>query len=111
MSAAVAVTDSSFQEEVLRSSLPLLVDFWASWCWPCPMIVPIVDELASEFAGGIKIASQASWPALATSGRFRVMSIPTLVAVWEGRPAVRVGGYQLKPALPEKREKILGPVS
>ena len=88
---AITLTKENFEQEVLRSDIPVLVDFWASWCGPCRMMAPIVDQIAEECTdvkvGKINVDEQ---PELA--GQFRVMSIPTFIVFQNGAPAkVEVG--------------------
>lgn len=77
----VNVTDATFEEEVLNSDLPVLVDFWAAWCGPCRMVAPILEKLAGEFAGKIKIAKVDTDANPALSQAFRIQSIPNLMIV------------------------------
>jgi thioredoxin 1 len=77
----VVVTDATFEQEVLNSDIPVLVDFWAAWCGPCRMVAPILDKLAGEFAGQIKIAKVDVDANPALSQAFRIMSIPNLMIV------------------------------
>ena len=104
MAHPLTVTDSSFKHEVLESDVPVLVDFWASWCSPCKMIAPIVEDLASEFDGVIKVAKVDVDANPVTPGMFGIMSIPTLMIFSGGKAAERIVGYQPKPALKSKLE-------
>lgn len=79
----VAVTDATFEQEVLQSDLPVLVDFWAAWCGPCRMVAPVLDKLAKEFSGQIKIAKVDVDANPGLSQAFRIQSIPNLMIVKE----------------------------
>lgn len=81
----VQLTDASFEAEVLKSDTPVLVDFWAEWCGPCKMIAPILDELAEEFAGKIKIAKLNIDENQSTAPQYGVRGIPTLLIVKNGQ--------------------------
>ena len=99
MSSATAVTDSTFDEQVALSDTPILVDFWAEWCGPCKMIAPILDEIASEKEGSLKIMKLNVDDNVKTAQRFEVMSIPTLILFKDGKPEMRVVGAKSKAAL------------
>lgn len=88
----VIVTDANFAEEVERSPLPVLLDMWAPWCGPCRMVGPIVDQLASELAGRVKVAKLNTDENPMTGSRFNVRSIPTLLVLKEGREVDRIVG-------------------
>lgn len=107
MSAPIEVTDSSFEREVLEADLPVLVDFWAGWCPPCRMIAPIVEELASEYGGRLKVAKADHDACPMISGQFGVLSIPTLMVFGHGQALGRLVGYQPKAALKSKLDAIL----
>lgn len=99
MSNATAVTDADFQTEVIESKTPVLVDFWAAWCNPCRMIAPIVDEVARDYDGKLKVTKLNVDENQATARQFAVMSIPTLILFKEGKPVERIVGYQSKDQL------------
>ena len=109
MSIAIEITDANFEEEVLNSGLPVLVDFWADWCPPCRLMDPIVEALAAELAGRIRVAKVDSDACPDTAARFGVMSIPTLMVFQDGQPLGRVVGYQPKLVLQQKIEALLSP--
>ncbi len=96
---AVPVTDSTFQSEVLSSSEPVLVDFWATWCGPCRMVSPIVEEIAGEQVGKLKVAKVDVDVNPQTAQQFGVMSIPTLIVFKGGQPVERLVGYMPKAKL------------
>ena len=90
------VNTDEFQSEVLESSTPVLVDFWAEWCGPCKMIAPIVDEIASEYEGKLRVAkvdADANQDVLMNYG---IMSIPTLILFKEGEAVERITGFKPK---------------
>ncbi len=95
------LTDATFDEVVSGSTEPVVVDFWAEWCGPCKMIAPILDEIAEEQAGKLKIAKLNVDEASDVARRFEVMSIPTLIVFQDGAPAKRIVGAKGKAALLE----------
>ena len=102
MSNAVAVTDSSFEAEIENHSGLAVVDFWATWCSPCRMIAPILDQLASEYTGKAKVAKLDVDTNIKTASRFNVRSIPTILFFKDGKLVDQVIGAVQKPALEMK---------
>lgn len=96
------LTDANFNEEVQGSDEPVLVDFWAEWCGPCKTIAPILEEIASEQAGKVRIAKLNVDDAPATAQQFQVMSIPTLILFKDGEMQKRVVGARGKGQLLEE---------
>ncbi len=102
--AVIEVTDKNFETEVLKSDLPVLVDFWAEWCGPCKVIGPIVNEIAEELNGKLKVAKVNVDDAKDLAGKFNIMSIPTLL-LFKGGEAVE----QIVGAVP--KDQILAKVN
>jgi len=84
MSSLKQVTDATFESDVLQSSVPVLVDFWAAWCGPCKMIAPILDDIAKEYAGKLKVAKVNIDDNQATPAKFGIRGIPTLMIFKNG---------------------------
>lgn len=95
----LTVTDASFEQEVMRSSLPVVVDFWAPWCGPCRMVAPTLDKLAGEWNGKVKIAKVNVDENPRVAGQYGVQSIPTMMVVINGKIVERWAGALPEPAL------------
>ncbi len=102
MSKAIEITDSNFEELVISSKIPVLVDFWAEWCGPCKMIGPVVDELAGEYEGKALIGKVNVDENPETAARFMVRSIPTLLIVKGGEVVDKQVGAVPKSTLASK---------
>lgn len=88
----IEVTDANFKQEVMESELPCLLDFWAQWCMPCHMVSPVVEEIAREYKGKLKVCKVNVDEAPETSARYGIMSIPTLAIFKNGEAVDRIVG-------------------
>jgi thioredoxin 1 len=93
------VSDQTFEQEVLKSDMPVLVDFWATWCGPCKMVAPVLEDVANEQGEKIRVAKLDVDANPITAGRFGVRAIPTMILFKNGREADRIVGYLPKPQL------------
>lgn len=107
MSKPVAVNDSDFDQIVLQSKTPVLVDFWAAWCGPCRMVAPVVEELAGEYAGKIAVAKLNVDENPKTASQYGVMSIPTLLIFKDGAPVSNIIGFRPKADLKRNIDAVL----
>ena len=98
MGKPTVVTDANFEQEVLKSGTPVLVDFWATWCGPCRMVAPVLEEIASE-KDNVRIAKLDVDANPITAGRFGVRAIPTMILFKDGKEAQRLVGYMPKDRL------------
>ncbi len=103
----VTLTDQNFEEEVLKSEPPVLVDFWAPWCGPCRMVGPVVEELAGEYEGKVKVGKLNVDESQETAQKYGIMSIPTLAIFKNGEVFQQMLGAQSKEAIAEVIDKAL----
>ena len=96
------VTDDTFESEVLQSAEPTLVDFWAAWCGPCRMVAPVVEEIAAEYNGKLRVAKLDVDSNQQTPGRYGIQGIPTLILFKGGAEMARIVGFRPKEALVEE---------
>ncbi|MEO0074306.1 MAG: thioredoxin [candidate division WOR-3 bacterium] len=102
MAEAKPVTDTEFESEVLKSDLPVLVDFWAPWCGPCRMMAPVVDAVASKNEGKLKVRKMNTDENPLTPAKYNILGIPTLILFKDGREVERLVGYIPEGTLTEK---------
>ena len=103
----VIFTDQNFEEDVLQSKIPVLVDFWAPWCGPCRFVSPIVEELAKEYIDKIKVGKLNVDENQETAGKFGIMSIPTLLFFKNGKPVKSIIGAQGKDKYKKEIDEVL----
>src|SRR5512137_1873301 len=108
MGKTVAVTDSTFNEVVLTADNPVLVDFWATWCRPCMMVAPILEELTQEYTGKLTIAKLDVDQNQQTAQKYHVMSIPTMIIFKQGKPVSNIVGFKPKDKLKQELDAALG---
>jgi thioredoxin 1 len=101
------LTDNSFDEEIMNSETPVLVDFWAEWCGPCKLVAPILDEIAEEKSGSMRLAKLNIDDNIRTAQRFGVMSIPTMILFKNGEEVRRIVGAMPKSKLSAEIEEYL----
>ena len=104
----VHLTDASFDQEVLKSDLPVIVDFWAGWCGPCRMVAPVFEELSGEYAGRLKFGKVDVDANPATSAEYGIRSIPALLVFKGGKVVDTIVGAMPKAALAQKIDAALG---
>ena len=107
MNKPIAIDDSNFDQTILQSKIPVLVDFWASWCRPCMMVAPVLEELAEEYTGRITIAKLDVDQNAKTAAKYGVMSIPTMLIFKNGEPVSTIVGFKPKTELKRDLDDIL----
>ena len=107
MSSLPKVSDSSFDQEVLKSDLPVLVDFSAEWCGPCKSLAPIVESLAAEYSGRVKFVQLDIDENRQTPSSFGIMAVPTLILFKGGEVVDKVTGFKPKAVLTQHLEKLV----
>jgi len=107
MGEALHLTDTNFEEEVLQSEVPVLVDFWASWCPPCKMVEPVVEELAVEYRGRLRVGKLHVDQNPKTRDRYQILGVPTFALFQLGEIVQQRTGAQAKRQLQQMLEKVL----
>ena len=105
---SLTITEDNFQAEVLNSDVPVLIDFWATWCGPCKMIAPIIDQIASEVAGTAKVGKVDVDTCSALAAQFNVRTIPTLLFFKKGQLVDTMGGAASKDAIMARLRPHMG---
>lgn len=106
MNKLIDITDDTFEQEVIQSDKPVIVDFWATWCGPCKMIAPILEEIAGEYADKVKVVKLDVDANNKTAGKYNIMSIPSLLFFNKGEIVDQVVGAIPKTQLASRLEKI-----
>jgi thioredoxin 1 len=107
MTKPIQVDDASFEAKVLKSKMPVLVDFWAPWCRPCLMAAPVLEELAKEYANKITFAKIDVDQNAQTAARYSIMAIPNLIIFKEGKPVSQIVGFKPKEELKKDLDAVL----
>lgn len=107
MADILEVTDENFESEIMQSETPAMVDFWAAWCGPCRMVAPVVEELATQYQGKIKVAKMDVDQNRQTPAKFGIRNIPTLILFKDGEVAQTIIGAQPKSSIEEGLKKLL----
>lgn len=108
MTKVLEISDVNFDEEVKKSSIPVLVDFWAPWCGPCKNIAPIVEEIAEEYQGKLKVVKVNTDDNIKTAQEYRISGIPSLLIFKNGEPVEQMVGVHKKSTLSGMIDKYLG---
>ena len=108
MSDLLAITEANFEDEVIKSDLPVLIDFWAVWCGPCKMVAPIVEELAKDYEGKLKVAKCDVDSSQALAIKYGIRSIPTLLIFKDGDVANQIVGAVPKQHIASKIDDVIG---
>ncbi len=104
---AKEITDATFENDVLKSDLPVLVDFWAPWCGPCRMVAPVIEKLSTKYVGKLNICKLNVDDSPKTATKYNVMSIPTMIFFKAGKPVDTAVGAMPEPILQQKIEGVL----
>lgn len=108
MSKSTAINDVDFEQKVLKASSPVVVDFWATWCQPCKMLAPVLDDLAEKYSGKISFVKIDVDQNPKTAAKYSIMSIPTLLVFKNGQPVSHIVGFRPKEELKRNFDAVLG---
>ncbi|MBI5209389.1 MAG: thioredoxin [Elusimicrobia bacterium] len=107
MSLEIQLTDATFEKDVLQSASPVLVDFWAPWCGPCRMLAPIIEELAKEYTGKVRVGKLNTDEHPEAAGRYRISAIPTLLFFKGGKVVEQMQGVHPKAEIKKKLDSLV----
>ena len=107
MSKPIEIDDASFEQKVIKSDIPVLVDFWAPWCRPCLMTAPVLEELAKEYADKITFTKMDVDQNAKVAAKYNIMAIPNLIIFKEGKPVSQIVGFKPKEELKKNLDAVL----